>query len=541
MRPGGDDNAAVMRFAAIVLAGCVIVSLPGCSAGQNTGPDDVLRIAIEQDVKTLNPILASSTVDVFVQRLLFEPLISADAEGNPVPMLAREVPTVANGGISGDGLTIVYRLRRGAHWTDGAPVTSEDVRFSWSAIVNPNSDAVSRHGYDDVIRIDTPDPLTAVVHLKRPFAPFVNTFFAESDQPYAIVPAHTLRAFPDLNRVDFNAHPTVSDGPFRFVKWVHGDEIDLDRNQDFFMGVPRLREVNIRVVPDENTGVNLLRSHEIDYMYQPSIVTYPSIRSIPGVRAVWVNMNGYVGLQLNMARGPLKDGRLRDAIALAADKRELARAQTYGQEQVASADLPDWMWASPHLPVIAADPARARALLRLTGVPSAPLLLVTDVANVTNRRLALQVQAELAAIGLATEIKYYPADLLYAPAGLGGILNSGKFDIAVVPWYGGIDPDNSSQFSCASMPPNGWNESRYCTPAMEALQAVALATYDQSRRRAVYAKIEALIARDKPIVTLWWQRQQEAVSADFLGFAPNPVCESWNAWQWSVRRGDSTP
>jgi ABC-type transport system substrate-binding protein len=69
---------------------------------------------------------------------------------------------------------------------------------------------------------------------------------------------------------------------------------------------------------------------------------------------------------------------------------------------------------------------------------------------------------------------------------------------------------------------------------MEAFQRAALAAYDQLRRRAVYGKIEALVARDNPIVPFWWMRQQEAVNTDFKGFAPNPVCESWNAWQWSI-------
>jgi peptide/nickel transport system substrate-binding protein len=525
---------------AATLAACALfLTLTACSSRSAAPSSEVLRIAIEQDVKTLDPILASSTVDIFVQRLLFEPLVSADVRGVPVPMLAQIVPSVANGGISRDGLTVVYHLRRSAHWTDGAPVTSDDVKFSWSAIMNPRNDAVSRHGYDDIASIGTPDPATVVVRLKRPFAPFVNTFFAESDQPYAVVPAHVLRAYRDINQVDFNAHPTISDGPFRFVSWAHGDNLVFDRNEHFFMGMPGVRKIEIRVVPDENTSVNLLRTHDIDYMYEPSIVTYPAIRQIPDVRVTWVDANGYVGLQLNMQHAPLNDVRVREAIARAIDKVELARTLTSGQEHVASADLPAWMWASPGLPVLPPDLARANALLRQTGRPGAPLVLVSDVANATQRRLAVEIQSMLHAVGIETELKSYPADLLYAPAGFGGILNGGRFDLAIVPWYAGIDPDNSSQFLCASFPPNGYNESRYCNPEMEALQRAALTTYDQSRRRVAYGKIESLVVRDNPIVPFWWQRQQEALSADFEGFAPNPVTESWNAWQWKVRRPQS--
>ena len=69
---------------------------------------------------------------------------------------------------------------------------------------------------------------------------------------------------------------------------------------------------------------------------------------------------------------------------------------------------------------------------------------------------------------------------------------------------------------------------------MDAAQAVALSHYDRSTRTAAYAKIERLLSVDNPALYFWWQRQQEAISVDFHGFAPNPVVESWNAWQWSI-------
>ncbi|MDQ2818546.1 MAG: ABC transporter substrate-binding protein, partial [Candidatus Eremiobacteraeota bacterium] len=196
--------------AAFICAGIVIAW--GCSGPARQTQGRTLRVAIEQDVKTLNPLLASSTVDGFVQRLMFEPLVSADEHGRPVPILATAVPSASNGGISPDGLTITYHLRKGAKWSDGIAITSNDVKFSWKAILNPQNNVVSRHGYDGVAGIDTPNPQTVVVHLKRRFAPFVNTFFGESDQPYAIVPAHVLSKYADMNRVSFDEHPSVTDG-----------------------------------------------------------------------------------------------------------------------------------------------------------------------------------------------------------------------------------------------------------------------------------------------------------------------------------------
>jgi peptide/nickel transport system substrate-binding protein len=516
--------------AAALLGACSGPAQRYASSGQT------MRIAVPQDAKTLDPLLSSNTIDGFITRFMFEPLLSANPQGEPVPMLAAQVPTRENGGISADGLTVTYHLRSNAKWTDGMPVTSHDVRFSWQAIVNPDNNAVSRNGYDLIRGIDTPDARTVVVHLKKRFAPFVNTFFAESDQPYGIVPAHVLSRYPNINQVPFNSRPDVSDGPFKFVRWVHGDSIELTANDAFFMGKPHLRRIVIRVVPDENTSVNLLRTHAIDYMFQASIATYPSLRTVPGVNLRWVNVNGYEGMAFNLKHKPFDDPRVRLAVAYAIDKAQLVRNLTFGQEKIATEDLPDWIWAYNHdLKPLAHDTAKARALLKAAGVRTPlNLVLVTDTASVTHKREAVQVQAMLHDIGLQVEVKTYPGDLLYAPAGAGGIVHGGNFDLALWPWYAGTDPDDSSQFTCAFMPPNGYNDARYCNPAMESLQNTALTNYGRTARTQAYHQIQALLARDNPILFFWWQRQQEALAANFKGFAPNPVVESWNAWEWSL-------
>ncbi|MDP9018811.1 MAG: peptide ABC transporter substrate-binding protein [Candidatus Eremiobacteraeota bacterium] len=538
--PGGEARQMLHRLSFVSASMLFCLLLIGCSVStapkDANRPHDTLRIAVQQDVKTLNPLLISSTVDAFVQRFMFEPLLSADPRGNLVPMLAEAVPSRENHGISRDGLSITYHLRKNAHWTDGVPVSSRDVKFSWRAIMNPANNALSRHGYDDIAGIDTPDAHTAVVRLKKAFAPFVDTFFAESDLPYSVVPEHVLARFPNINQIAFNARPTVSDGPFRFERWAHGDRIVVTANDTFFMGKPHLRRIEIRVVPDENTAVNLLRTHDVDFMYQASIATYQTLKSIPGVHFVWVDVNGYEGLEFNTAHRPLNDVRVRRAIAYGINKAQLVRTLTSGQEKLASEDLPDWMWASDSgLTPYPYDPEKARKLLKAAGVTiPLELTIVTENANVTHKREALEIQAMLAQIGINVQLKTYPGDLLYAAAAAGGILNAGNFDLAIWPWYGGIDPDNLLQFGCISVPPHGYNESRYCNPEMERLQNRALTNDDRAQRTAAYHGIEALLKRDNPTIALWWQRQQEALVVDLKHFTPNPVVESWNSWEWSL-------
>jgi len=529
-------------------AGCTKVATENAAGARHSWTHaGVLRIAIQQDSKNLNPLLNSNTTDGFIGFLMFEPLLSADDKGNPVPMLATSVPSIENGGISRDGLTVTYRLRKDAKWTDGVPVTSKDVKWSWQAIMNPNNNIVSRHGYDVIKSIDTPDDYTVVVHLKSKFSPFVNSFFAMSDQPFPVAPAHVLSKYANINQIPFNNAPDVSDGPFRFVQWSHGDHVTLVRNDKFFMGKPGLDRIELKIIPDENTSVNLLKTHAIDYMFQASPNTFPALQNVAGIDLDYVNVNGYEALQLNVARPNLTDPLVRQAIAYALDKQQLVSTLTHGQMKVASEDIPDWMWAfDPAVRSYPHDPIKARELLRRAGwAPGADgvmhkngqplsLILVSNNSNATRREGSLQVQAMLKSAGIQTDIKYYPGDVLFAPAGMGGILQLGKFDLSLAGWYAGIDPDDSSQLMCKNVPPGGYNYSRYCNPEMEAAQLAALTHYDRASRTAAYFKIQELLARDNPGIYIWWTRQIEPISVDFKGFDPNPVVESWNAWQWSI-------
>ncbi|MDE2572279.1 MAG: peptide ABC transporter substrate-binding protein, partial [bacterium] len=220
----------VTLFLTLVLAaGCTKVETTSGGGEHPWTVPGVLRVGLQTDVKTLNPLLAGDTTDSFVTRLLFDVLIDNDEHGNPVPDLAATVPTLENGGISKDGLTITYHLRKHVKWQDGAPFTSRDVKFTWQALMSDRNNVVSRRGYDEVASIDTPDAGTVVVHLKERFAPFVDTFFAESDSPYPIVPAHLLARYENINQVPFNTNP-VGTGPFIFVKWTRGVGIDLKAN-----------------------------------------------------------------------------------------------------------------------------------------------------------------------------------------------------------------------------------------------------------------------------------------------------------------------
>ncbi|MGB6521225.1 MAG: ABC transporter substrate-binding protein, partial [Candidatus Cybelea sp.] len=282
-------------------------------------------------------------------------------------------------------------------------------------------------------------------------------------------------------------------------------------------------------------------------LFQASMQTYPVLHALPDVKLVWVNVNGYEAIQLNCSHDFLKDPLVRRAISYGIDRYFVVHALTFDTQTIASEDIPSWMWAfNPNVPVFSHEPGKAHDLLIQAGWRPGPdgimqkngerlsLVLVTNNSNVTRRREALLIQGFLNSIGIDVSIKSYPGDVLFAPAGMGGILQQGKYDMSLAGWYAGIDPDDSSQFMCRNFPPGGYNYSRYCSPQMEALQHIALTHYDRPTRRAAYFRIQELLARDNPELFDYYYKQMEPISVDFKGFDPNPVVESWNAWQWSI-------
>lgn len=489
--------------------------------------------------RTLNSLLASQTSEIAIDRLFGDLLVTVDERGRFVPDLAATVPTTTNGGISTDGLTIRYRLREHVRWQDGRPFTSADVKFTFDAIMNPANDVVSRHGYDFVTRLDTPDAHTVVFRLKHRFAPFVATVFGESDGPFCILPAHLLAGRTTINEGPYNALP-IGTGPFRVVRWLRGNRIELVRNDDYFLGRPKLKSIVISFVPDENAEIVQLRTHEIDWAFQVSVNAYRSLRSMPAgeVRSVLTPFNGYEAIIFNAARGPTRDVRVRRAITFALDKRALVERLTFGAAGPATEDLPPFMWAyNTLLRPTPYDIGAAKRLLAAAGYGPAKHLalgLYFEQSDAANRSLGVQIQSLLAPLGVDVTLHPQSSSVYYASYLQNGTLERGNFELGLNRWMSGVDPDDSAQFTCGNIPPNGVNPPHYCTLEMDAAQTSALETYAIPDRKVAYARIQRILERDAVQDFLWWPKQIEAISPDFHGFAPNAVTETWNAWTWSI-------
>ena len=504
-----------------------------------------MRIAIAQEPTTLNPLLEISDYENFITRMAFDRLVTPDVTGKKLlPRLARVVPTVENGGISRDGKTIVYHLRRDVRWQDGVAFTSRDVAFTFAAINDPKHDIVNRLGFDLISKVETPDAYTVVVHLRKAFAPAITTFFGDGNDD-AVLPAHLLGPGVDFNRAAFNALP-IGTGPFRIVRWLRGQQVELDAFDGYYGGTPKLRRIVVRFVSDEQTAVDLLRTHEIDMFSLASVSAYRNLRTVPGTRLALTANHGASTVTMNNAHEPLRDVRVRRAIVAAIDKRSLAQKITGGAGTPATEDLPDFMWAyDPHVHAQTYDPAAARALLRAAGYVPGPggiatkngrplqLVLAFVTTNASARAATVQIQASLRAVGIDVVTKAYNGAQFFAGYGAGGVLQNGTFDLA---WYTmtlGIDPDSSGRFTCGAIPPVAQNYSRYCSAEMDAAEAVGARNPQQKARRKAYARVQELLARDAPIDFVYWPKNVDGYDAHLKGFAPNPEVSTWNAENWT--------
>ncbi|HLX25562.1 MAG TPA: peptide ABC transporter substrate-binding protein, partial [Candidatus Cybelea sp.] len=488
----------------------------------------------------LNPMLSNEADELNFSHLYMSYLVENDDKGEAVPEIARDVPTGANGGISADLRTITYRIRRDVRWQDGAPLTAADVVFSYRAIVDPRNNVPTRVGYDEVQSARAPDPYTVVVRLRRPFSPFVQYFFGPQGVG-AIMPRHLLGRYADLNRIPYDALP-VGSGPFRVVRWRHGDSIELAANPYYWRGKPRIARIVYRVIPDPGTRLEQLRTGEVDAYLDVDPQLLPQVRRIRDVHLALTPVNDLHVLRFNLHDPTLSDPVVRRAIAMAIDRQTLVAAATHGSGKIVDADQPYNGWAyDATTPAIPYDPAGARRLLRgrtfeLT-LASAPQIINGS------RLVASVIQEDLRRIGIRAIVKQYPSAMYYGPVAQGGILASGRYQLAYDAWWVlGSDPDDWWNFGCEQIPPAGLNYSFWCNSRADAAMRDALATTDRERRKADYAVAQRAIVTDLPVFTLWQVRIPDAYRSYVHGIAPAPYGSTfWNAWSWTLSPRSASP
>lgn len=537
----GAVPAGLLALALVVAPAAAADRHPWTRAGH-------LRIGVVRTVDTLNPLLSTQAAVSDLADFVFSGLIRYDDRGNPVPDVAREIPSRANGGISPDGRTLVYRLRRDVTFSDGAPLTADDVVFTWQQVRNPANNVPNRFPYDLAQSVVARDRYTVVVRLREPSAPFLAEFF-RCGTDGAILPKHLLAGKHDLNRDPYNARP-VGSGPFVVESYVPGNAVELRANPHYFRGRPRLDRITYRIIPNENSLLVALRAHEIDLYDGAPEQQAAALREIPGVRVAITAVDNREQLVFNTRKPPFDDVRVRKAAIAAIDWSRIQRSVYLGIGLPGgnATDVFPLLWAyTPALDPYPHDPARAAAWLDEAGWKAGPdgmrtrdgqplsAEIVTVAGVIPRQNAELQIQQELRAVGVDLTIRNAPANLLFAPYAAGGLLQTGKFDLAIFGWSTIPDPDDTDTLGPGRVPPAGVNDSGLQDAEIGRLQALAARTYDRGVRKPLYARLERRIAEVLPYRTIVWRAVIDAYDDDLHGFRPVPGGSNyWNAWEWAL-------
>ena len=522
----------VLCILGTLLGGCTAAPQPTNGRHAWTVPH-VLRIDDFAQPDTLNPYLSEMDVSYAISSLVYSYLIVADDRGDLVGDLATEVPSLANGGISADGRTYTYHLRRGVHWQDGVAFTSADVVASWRAVVDPSHQTVFRNGYDRIVAIATPDEHTVVVNLRERYPPFISQFFAplqEGGKP--ILAAHLLRRIHDFNHGAL-ADTAVGTGPFKLAKWSRGEGITLVRNDSYFRGRPGLDRIEYRFVPDPQTIATEMRTHQTDLLETPPAGIYPLLKAIPDLAISLGPWNAQMLLAINHRSPGLGDLDVRHAISLAIDRAVLVRTAAHGTGALARDIVAPGQLGYTVRESIRRNVRTANALLDRSGWKRRPSYTVATIAgSATTQTIALELQSELRDVGIGLTIKPYAYPQLYAPD---GPLRSGHYDLALFGSVLSWDPDSHVYYGCDQQYPHGQNIFGYCNRAYDALEAQALSSDDPGVRGPLYSRADGVLWNDVAYIPLYQFQRIVAHNPDLLNYRPNATSTPWwNAWQWDI-------
>lgn len=533
---------AAALIAAVALSSCTKTGTAG-AGGRNpwTIPGEV-RVGNSDEPDSLNPLFAHTDATDQVDGLIFSALLRYDDNGDFIPDLATSVPTYANGGLSKDGKTITLHLRRGLRWSDGAPLTSKDWMFTYSAVNNKLNNVKGTFGWDDIASANAPDLTTIVIHLKRPNSTILG-ILAFGGDGYPPLPAHVLAGLPDINRAPFNGKP-ISSGPFVLQQWNHGASLVFVPNPYYYRGAPHLKKILWRVVPNTNTLFNELQTHDIDVLVGVNENVVARLSQVKGITVIKKLIANWRHMAFNMQKPLLSDRRVRLAIAEGVDWKRINDTSYHGYNDLAVSDIFPLSWAAPHIPPYPYDPQDARRLLAQAGWrmgadgwlhkgnQTLQLTISTGTNKQENIEAEVQVQSQLKPLGIDLQVRNYPVSLLFAQ---NGPIYTGKYDIEWSVEINAPDPDNSGLWNGKYVPPHGGNTVLLNDPLVNRTSEQALLTFDHAVRKRLYQQEEERIHELVPSIFFYWENEYTAVNSDMKNLRPAAfVQDTWNAWDWRI-------
>ncbi|MGI8673003.1 MAG: ABC transporter substrate-binding protein [Luteitalea sp.] len=506
-------SAARLRRALVILA----VALAACRDARDApAAPSTLVIALSGDPGALNPAVTTSGSTHPVTDQMFNGLVGLDQDLRPVPELAERWT------IEDDARSYRFHLRPGVTWHDGTAVTSADVKFTFEqALLKYHSR--TRAALDGIFdRVDTPDALTAVIRLRRPYGALLQRLDVVEA---SIIPKHLYEGH-DLLAGEPTRRP-IGTGPFRFVSYAPGDRLVLEKNPRYFRpGLPSVDRLVFRILPNAVTAVAALESGEVDFV---SRVPGPAVARLRQSNAVTVvpSTGGSGGsvcqdvLIPNVTRPPFDDLRVRRAFAHALDKRFIVDRVYFGQGRPATGPISHLLeWAyTPDVRQYPHDLVEARRLLDQAGLTPAPggdRIALTFTHSNQHQRLAQVLREQLKPVGIRLELR-----TLDFNAQVEQVFVKKSFDLGLASFCNGADPDIGVRrvYVSSNIGPYPFsNGAGYRNAQVDQLFDRAAQLSDRGARRDTYVEIQRVLADDVPYFWLIDSEGLRAYRTAFTGF-----------------------
>ena len=538
-----------MRMRTLVV-GTVAVALAASVSCRRDGSTQPTMVAAEgprgggqviigepTDVSTLNEYQSAgestenAIIDLVFPTLMLE---QPDFELHP-PSFAPRLATSWE--FSQDNRILTFHLRDDAVWTDGVPVTAEDVRFTFTVQKNKEIGSPGLEFKDFISDVEVVDPHTVRFHFTR-----VYPYQLMDANDGHIVPAHAWGKVPFEKWRTTDFEPLlVSCGPFRLAAHNPNQTLILERNPTYW-GTPRpyLDRIVFRVIPELASQANQLMAGEIDLIHGIPPREAQRIRGDPDVEIVEFPSRKWGFVAWNNRDPLFADRRVRRALTLGINRKAAVDAAYHGFAQLATGPVLSSMWAfNRNLPQLPFDPQQAAALLAEAGwrrrLDDGRLVrngqpFVFDLAypatNSLRAELAVLIQADLARLGITVRPLQMEFTAFVAAT------ETGEFDALLWVWEEGTRVDLTGVWSSPSETTGSNNFIAYSNPEVDRLIAASREEPDYTRSKVIFDRIQEIIVDDQPVTFLYEAKEIVAINRRIRGADINAVGVFFNLEEW---------
>ncbi len=490
---------------------------PGDRPARQEAPVDggTVVVAEVSDFDAFNALVSTDyDTNQVMDNMLFMPLVRLDEEMGFQPYLADSL------WLSDDGLSLTFRIREGATWHDGVPVTADDVVWTYEMMVNDEVAYANRQYVQYVKSAVRVDDRTVRFDFTEVHSDPVIDFI-----DWNPMPKHLLGdiAPAELRNAPFNRDP-VGNGPFRFVSWSANQEAIFEANEDFVLGRPHLDRVVFRVIPEQTTQLTELLTGGIDFMRAVPPAEMARVEESPQVETIVYPARSYSYLAWNLRNPLFEDVSVRRALTMAIDRQQIVDALLYGYGRIAVTDVMPFQWEfNESLEPWPYDPDRAREILAEAGwedhdgdgvidKDARPFrfILETNQGNDLREDIIVIVQSNLAEVGIDVQPRLTEWNTLIDR------LKRKEFEAAVSGWSVDFKFDPTEVMSCGAIEAK-YNYPSFCNPKADSLMQLALTTLDREEARPLWDEYQRIIHEEQPYTFLYYLEERVGVNGRLEG------------------------